>query len=186
MKTKTITRAEPDKMSGSLNSMDNEALASQFLRQYKAIGKRLTVLRPFYVELRNRFFNLSKGGSIMGCKTWTEFCEKHLKYSDRHVRRLIEGDNPATEKHGTKQKPVALPKPSQSLPTMPSARNADWTDNTYIKTCVQFVASTLKPLESDPQRFAQVAAAIAAGIVGDLANDDSDSFAETELAAVTQ
>ncbi len=97
--------AEPDKMSGSLRAMDDEVLASEFKRRYDAVGKRLKELRPLCVELRKRFFNLSRvddGGTIMGCKTWTEFCEKHLKYSDRHVRRLIEGENPATEKHGPK------------------------------------------------------------------------------------
>ena len=92
-------------MSGSLRRMDDEVLASEFKRRYDAVGKRLKELRPLYIELRKRFFNLSHldgGSTIMGCRTWTEFCQNHLQYSDRHVRRLIEGENPATEKHGPK------------------------------------------------------------------------------------
>src|SRR5208283_5064514 len=99
---RAIAKAEPDKMSGSLRAMDDEVLASEFKRRYDAVGKRLHELRPLYVELRKRFFELHDGGTIMGCRTWTEFCQNHLKYSDRHVRRLIEGENPATEKHGRK------------------------------------------------------------------------------------
>jgi hypothetical protein len=155
-------------MSGSFAALTNEALASEFMRRYASIGRRLTELRPVYVELRNRFFKLPKGGSIMGCGTWTEFCGNHLKFSDRHVRRLIEGDNPATERHRGKKETHSLPKPSSSLPEVPPARNADWTDNDYIKTCVQFVGSTLRPLESEPQRFHRVAVAIAQEIAGDL------------------
>lgn len=187
MKTKAIVQAEPDILSGSLQAMGDETLATEFKRQYNAIGKRLKELRPLYIEIRKRFFKLRKGGSIMGCKTWTEYCEKHLKYSDRHVRRLIEGGNPATEKHGTKQKPAALPKPNQSLPAMPSARNADWTDNEYIKTCVQFIESTLRPLESDPQRFHRVAVAIAQEILGEAGNPyDGPVENGFQPAAVTQ
>ena len=170
MSTPANSKGQPDILSGSLESMDNEALAGEFKRRYGAIGKRLTELRPVYIELRKRFFKLAKGRSIMGCETWTDFCEQHLKYSDRHVRRLIEGDNPASDKHRAKKEPESLPKPSQLLPDMPSARNADWTDNEYVKTCVQFVGSTLRPLESDPQRFHRIAVAIAQEIAGDLWN----------------
>jgi len=105
MKTQAIIKAEPDILSGSLQSIDDESLANEVKRRYDMIGKRLKELRPLFIELRKRFFNLPNGSSIMGCKTWTEFCEKHLKYSDRHVRRLIEGDNPATEKHRSKPRP---------------------------------------------------------------------------------
>lgn len=104
METNAIINPGPDILSGSLQAMDNEVLASEFKRRYTLIGKRLKELRPFYVELRTRFFDLPTGDSIMGCTTWTDFCEEHLKYSDRHVRRLIEGDNPATEKHRSKSK----------------------------------------------------------------------------------
>jgi hypothetical protein len=187
MKEKENLTAGPDKMSGSLKSMDDESLAGEFKRRYDIIGKRLMELRPICVELRNRFFKLPKGGSIMGCKTWTGFCEQHLKYSGRHVRRLIEGDNPATDKHRPKNETDSLPKPSQSLPDMPPAHNADWTDNEYIKICVRFVGSTLRPLESDPQRFHHVAVAIAQEIAGDLWNPhDGPAQDGCEPSGVTQ
>jgi hypothetical protein len=65
-----------------------------------------------------------------------------------------------------------LPEPQQSLPTITSVRSADWTDDEYVKTCVRFVESTLKPLESDPQRFHRVARAIVAEILGDMGTAD--------------
>jgi hypothetical protein len=160
MKTQATAKTEPDKMSGAPERLHDEALAKEFLQQYGVIGRGIEELRPLYAELRRRFFKrtqLNSAGTIMGCKTWTEFCQTHLKYSDRHVRRLIEGDNPATKKQGLKAETVALPKPTQSLPANPPPDTANWTDNTYVRRCIDFIVSTLRPLESDPQRFSKVA-----------------------------
>jgi len=79
------------------------------------------------------------------------------------------------------------PKPKQPLPTVPSARNAEWTDDEYIATCVRFIESTLRPLESDPQRFVRVATAIAQEILGETGNTHDDTVqGESELAGVVQ
>jgi len=140
----------PDNLSG----LSDDALASEFVRQYGDIGKRIVNLRPLHVELRRRFFVLRPGKSILGCKTWTQFCEKRLHYTDRHVRRLIAGDNPATEKHSAKTPP--LPTPTLGLPDAPPAESLDWTDNHYITTCV----NVLRPLASDSRRLRSVLQAI--------------------------
>jgi hypothetical protein len=112
--------------------------------------------------------------------------QKHKRNSDRRANANKSATPAPVEAEMEEETP--LPKLTQSLPTTPSARNADWTDNEYIKLCVQFVESTLRPLESDPQRFVRVAAAIAAEIVGEMENDHRSVIteSESELAAVMQ
>jgi hypothetical protein len=108
--------------------------------------------------------------------------QKHKRTADRRANASKDTTQSDTEAETT------LPKLTQSLPTMPLARNADWTDNEYITTCVRFIESTLRQLESDPQRFHRVAVAIAAEIVGEMENDCGKTVVEgqSELGAVSQ
>jgi len=48
----------------------------------------------------------------------------------------------------------------------------NWTDNAYIKACVEFISSRLQPLESDPKRLATVATAIAQEILDKVSKRD--------------
>ena len=45
-------------------------------------------------QLRCDFRALKSGETIMGCKTWTEFCTKVLKRTDRAIRYIVAGGNP--------------------------------------------------------------------------------------------
>lgn len=112
--------------------------------------------------------------------------QKHKRNADRRTNANKSGTQAPAEADMEEEAP--LPKLTQSLPMSPPADTADWTDNQYIEKCVQFVESTLKPLESDPQRFVRVATAVAAEINGELENDHGSPIveSETELAAVTQ
>jgi len=75
---------------------------------------------------------------------------------------------------------------TQKLTTIPTKDTADWTDNLYVKTCVDFFESTLRPLESDPQRFHRVAMAIAQEILGEMGSEHSTVVQDSELAAVNE
>jgi hypothetical protein len=141
-------------------------------------------------QVRQDFMDKGDDEKILGCATWSEYCENVLGYSESHVRNMMaqHGTNPAKKFAAKKphKKEAALPKLKQSFPTAPSARNAEWTDDLFIRTCVRFVETTLKPLESDPQRFVRVAAAIAAEIVDEIGDDRSTRTGASELAAVAQ
>jgi hypothetical protein len=107
----------------------------------------------------------------MGCRTWEQFCDEILDYSDRQIRRLMEGVNPASKyenktKRRNDEKPLVAPAATSGQP------NVGWSDDKFIKTCVRFVTSTLQTLESDSERFERVARAIAKEILSALSNDD--------------
>jgi hypothetical protein len=51
---------------------------------------------------------------------------------------------------------------------------------------VDFIESTLRPLESDPQRFHRVSVAIANEILGDLGSEGSIVDSERKLIAVKE
>lgn len=92
--------------------------------------------------------------------------QKHKRNANRRANTSKSAVQSEVEEEPT------LPEPQQSFPTITSVRSADWTDDEYVKTCVRFVESTLKPLESDPQRFHRVARAIVAEILGDMGTAD--------------
>jgi hypothetical protein len=167
----SLSIIEADKMAASL---DDEALANKVRDGVMALRTRAEKLRPFVVELHVRFESLKTQKApktIRNCANWQQFCDEVLGYSPRHMRRLMEGSNPAA-KYRNKTQPSEKPN-GLATPAVPSVRDADWADDDYIKTCVDFVMSTLRPLESDPQRFLRVAHAIAQEIAED-GHDDSN------------
>jgi hypothetical protein len=54
--------------------------------------------REIITQLRVDFRGLKKGDRIMECRTWTEFCSKVLKRTDRAVRYIIAGGNPRSKR----------------------------------------------------------------------------------------
>jgi hypothetical protein len=67
-------------------------------------------IAPYIKQLRCDFRALKSGATIMGCKTWTEFCVKVLKRTDRAIRYVIAGGNPRSKrtvetKLGPKEEP---------------------------------------------------------------------------------
>jgi hypothetical protein len=155
----------------SAASVDSETLAVMVRDGLAAFRPRVEKWLSLAIELRARFEALKKGERIMGHHIWSQFCVNVLDYSERHMRRLMEGTNPAAKyrnKTATIKKMVALP---TSAIAVPLARDCHWTDNEYIRTIVDFAESTLEPLESDPQRHHRVAVIAARKIAGDFLDE---------------
>lgn len=72
-----------------------EYVATQFERR----GQELAV---YVKQLRCDFRKLKSGETIMGCKTWTGFCENVLKRSDRAIRYILAGGNPRWKRKPSK------------------------------------------------------------------------------------
>jgi hypothetical protein len=67
-------------------SMADEPLAEIVVSGFK----KFRTLIPYVIELRKRFNSKIRGNAdIAGCKTWTEFCEKHLDRTTSAVQRAI-------------------------------------------------------------------------------------------------
>jgi hypothetical protein len=79
-----------------------ERLAVEALRMQEQSWKKLSELRPLISQLREQFMKLKPGEKIAGCPTWTAYCRKVLHRSDRRIRQILEGANPASEKHSQK------------------------------------------------------------------------------------
>jgi len=152
--------------------------------QAKVIHKRFRTvvdeMRLVFERVRFGFAHLKKDETVMGERTATSWAHRFIGLSYdwlcRSLNRANAGTLPPTK--GTnvaseRNQNTPLPKLNQTLPTMPSSDNPDWTDNEYIKACVRFTTSTLRPLESDPQRFHRVALAIAREISGETENPEA-------------
>ncbi len=87
----TVATVEPLKISGSHAEREERAqrLANLF------IGEMV----PLLVQVRQDFFDKEPSETICGVTTFTEYCTGVLRYSESHVRRLIKGRNPASQKH---------------------------------------------------------------------------------------
>jgi hypothetical protein len=84
-----------------------ERLAVEALRMQEQSWKKLSELRPLISQLREQFMKLKPGEKIAGCPTWTAYCKRVLHRTDRRIRQILEGANPASEKH----RPKSLPGP---------------------------------------------------------------------------
>lgn len=71
--------------------MGNEELGAFVASESVAVLNRLDVLRPYFVELWKRFDELPEGGTINGCQTRSEFCERILHRSRRSVQYILYG-----------------------------------------------------------------------------------------------
>jgi hypothetical protein len=68
-----------------------KALAGAFT---KFIGEHIDLL----VQVRQDFLDKDRNDSIMGCKTFTEYCTSVLHYSEGHISKLIKGKVPGASK----------------------------------------------------------------------------------------
>jgi hypothetical protein len=55
-------------------------------------------IAPYIKQLRCDFRALKSGATIMGCKTWTEFCAKVLKRTTRAMAYVMVGGNPRSKR----------------------------------------------------------------------------------------
>ena len=91
----------------SLTSDPRDQRASKFAIEWAGTvgflaqrwNKFMVEHKDLLVQVRKDFYEKRHDDMILGCRTWEQYCANVLHYSVRHIRRLIEGDNPASEKH---------------------------------------------------------------------------------------
>jgi hypothetical protein len=153
-----IPKGKPEDISGSTkltssatSIAEREKLAERVEKlvdeAFSLCLKKLTELRPMITELRQHFMKLKSGERIAGCETWTQFCEKVLHRSDRRIRQVLAGTNPASEKHSRKSLPA--PKDPKALPErkaaeMPEIQGSAWTAELVVDTSFNFVYSVFQ------------------------------------------
>jgi|SRR5208337_2755895 len=206
-----VSRDKDTKRKAYLKTLEADAQA--FVDGYqvaKAINDEVNVLhrkfkdlveelRPVFERVRDGFAHLKKGETVMGERTGPAWANKYLGVTYDWLCRCLNPPKAGTLllTDGTKVVAPMPAKPSGSveeetpLPdmtqTLPTADAANWTDNAYIQTCLCFFESTLRPLESDPQRFHRIAKTIAQEILGETANLGEGAVVnDSELTAVVQ
>jgi hypothetical protein len=157
-------------------------------RKFKDVVEEM---RPVFERVRYGFAHLKRGETVMGERMGPAWAERYLGVTYDWLCRCLNPPKAGTllltdgtkvvsppdvnaERKQDEQNPQR-PKLKQTLATMPSALTADSTDNEFIKTCVRLIESTLRPLESDPQRFHRIAMAIASEILGEVGGPGDDT-----------
>jgi len=79
-----------------------KGLVDEIFSAYEQGVKKLRELRPLLAELRGHFMRLESDEKIAGCHSWSDYCQRVLHRTDRRIRQVIEGINPASEKHSPK------------------------------------------------------------------------------------
>jgi hypothetical protein len=85
---------------------------------------------------------LKPGEKIAGCRTWTNYCEQVLHRTDRRIRQVLAGTNPASEKHSRKSLPATKDRKALSQPKtvkMPKIQVSEWTPESVVDTSFSFV-----------------------------------------------
>jgi hypothetical protein len=158
--TSVNTVQQPDKMS-DLDKMSDKALVNFTI---KRMVKYAMELRPLFSKIHERFvLRKLKGKPFLGYTDFDRFCLDVFRYTGRHVRRIINGEN-----QPKKLQRKALPPPKPPQKRMGPLQESDvWTNHDWIHNTVEMIKKMLKPLEAEPTRYAKVAAAIAEEITGD-------------------
>jgi hypothetical protein len=162
------------------------AEANVLHRKFKDVVEEM---RPTFERVRYGFAHLKKDETVMGERTGPEWAKRYTGVSYDWLCRCLNPPKagtvplpdgtvvviPSAAGTGTEaartEESTQLIRVNQPLPPMPSADNPDWTDDEYVKACVRFITSTLRPLESDPKRFHRVTLAIAREINPEAEND---------------
>jgi hypothetical protein len=156
-----IRKTEPEAISGSTDLSRStpstaqrerlakgvEKLVDEVFSMYEGALEKLKELRPMIAQLRQQFMELKPGEKIAGCRTWTNYCGQVLHRSDRRLRQILKGTNPASQKHSRKSLPAS--KDSEALPQpmtveMPEAQGSEWTPELVVDTSFNFVYSVFK------------------------------------------
>jgi hypothetical protein len=185
----------------SCTEMDGEVLGEYIERNWNPVTGTALGLVYLVKEMKRKFNLLDRKKQVDGTykkiRGFTSFDKWFTSLTGKSRRLayyLLETEEKKNERNANRRanaskstaqagmdEETLLPNSAQSLPTSAAANSAVWTDSEYIEACVQFVKTTLKPLESDPQRFARIAAAVAAEIVGEKGNDLGNSPVEGEI-----
>jgi len=155
-----MTTREPEAISGSTKLSRSqssarreklaervEKLVGEALNMYDGSLKKLRELTPMIAQLRQQFMKLKPGETIARCRTWTEYCEQVLHRTDRRIRQVLAGTNPASEKHSRKSLPASKDKkvlPQSMTVEMPEVQGSEWTPESVVETSFNFVCSVFK------------------------------------------
>ncbi|HEV2523320.1 MAG TPA: hypothetical protein VGT24_13150 [Candidatus Acidoferrales bacterium] len=99
-----LVKEEPRILRGSTPA-DREARGQQLANLV------IREMVPLLVQVRQDFLDKDQSELICGCRTFTEYCNGVLHYSESHIRRLIAGHNPATKFDGSKNRKPDMPQP---------------------------------------------------------------------------
>jgi hypothetical protein len=124
----SLATIERDKMSCSHKDREKrgQQLANTFV---KFIGEMI----PLLVQVRKDFLDKEMAETICGASTFTEYCTGVLRYSERHILRLISGQNPAGDKHNgsaNRKKPEPHPVTDEELAQYEKNHHNDITKTT--------------------------------------------------------
>jgi hypothetical protein len=159
--SKGLSRSVPPIVAREKLAKKVEKLAVDAFSMYEHSLKKLSELRPLVAQLRERFMELKPDEKIAGCSTWTEYCKRVLGRTDRRVRQILEGANPASQKHSPKYLQAKTentpPEPARSISVnvqkvpfepktvkLPAARAADWTLEMVVEKSFIFVCSVFE------------------------------------------
>ena len=137
--------AQREKLAETVKKLVDEAFSPSL--------KKLSELRPMITELRQHFMKLKLGETIAGCRTWTEYCAKVLRRSDRRVRQIMGGANPASEKHSRKSLPAATEPKALKTVKIPKIRVSEWTRESVADASFSIVSAVFQEAQlSDEDR----------------------------------
>jgi hypothetical protein len=123
-----------------LRGMTNDEL----LKRVKSGFQKIAAELPYILELRSRFARLKRGNAnIGGCKTWKEFCVKHLHRTDRRIRQVV-----AANSLVDRGKRLGLPanKKRTEAGTTPPAASSNWDAEETSRKCFAYVVNALEHL----------------------------------------
>jgi hypothetical protein len=162
--TSKMPKGEPEEISGSTkltssaaSIAEREKLAETVKKlieeAFSPCFKKLTESRLLITELRQHFMKLKLGETIAGCRTWTEYCAKVLRRSDRRVRQIMGGANPASEKHSRKSLPAPTEPKALKTVKMPKIQVSEWSAESVADTSFSFVNAVFQEAKlSDEDR----------------------------------
>ena len=156
-----ILTGEPEEISGSTkltpaaqSSAQREKLAKRVEKlvqeafdMYDGSLKKLNELRPMIAQLRMQFMKLKRGETIARCGTWTQYCQKVLHRTDRRIRQILKGTNPASKKHSRKPLPDSKDRTTLPQPVtveISEAESSGWTPELVVDTSFNFVYSVFQ------------------------------------------
>jgi hypothetical protein len=102
-----------------------EYLAKLVIYEFATTCVKLVDLAAAIRELWKEFENLPQGETILGCRTKTEFCEKHLHRKLRTIQYMLAGGNPHNK---TRREIISSVPPEPDIPMLePTAEEqAEW------------------------------------------------------------
>jgi hypothetical protein len=78
--------------------MSDAELARYCIREGRYLMRRIEHYRLYLLVLRERFRSLDGSKTILGCRTWNEFCTERLEYTKRAMNYMLAGGNKDAKK----------------------------------------------------------------------------------------